>query len=132
MPVLQDLFRSFHNTRRVVGRNLSDLVDDPASYLERTGDQAAITAQEYMNDPMNFVGGGVGQIAGRATGAGLASRVGTAHSMRLLNDQDAHRLYNNPKEVSPELLDLLDLELLDPRMRRGGTFGGQPAPRVSE
>ena len=63
MPALADLLSWADNKRRVVGRNLSDLVNNPADYLSMTAANIPQTVKEYGEDPMNFVGGGVGHIA---------------------------------------------------------------------
>lgn len=51
------------NKRRVVGRNLSDLVNNPQDYLTVVANELPNTVREYAADPMNFVGGGIGKIA---------------------------------------------------------------------
>ena len=63
MPVLQDLLSWADNKRRVMGRNLSDLVSDPMGTVPRLAETAGETLTQHFQDPMNFVGGGVGHIA---------------------------------------------------------------------
>lgn len=62
MPALSDLLSWMDNKRRVVGRNLSDLVQNPSDYLSMTAANIPQTVKEYGEDPMNFVGGGVGGV----------------------------------------------------------------------
>lgn len=57
MAGLQDLLSWADNKRRVVGRNLSDLVQNPSDYLSMTAANIPKTVKEYGEDPMNFVGG---------------------------------------------------------------------------
>lgn len=65
MPVLQDLLSWADNKRRVMGRNLSDLVSDPSGTIPRLAETAGETLTQHFQDPMNFVGGGIGNIAGK-------------------------------------------------------------------
>jgi hypothetical protein len=62
MAGLQDLLSWADNKRRVVGRNLSDLVNNPVDYLSMTAANIPQTVKEYGEDPMNFIGGGIGSI----------------------------------------------------------------------
>lgn len=123
MPYLNELLSRLDNTRRVAGRNLSDLMNDPMGSLQKTAWNVPQLVKEYGEDPMNFIGGGVGRIGSKS--AGLASRTGTMHQMGLIDDTEARRLFNNPNELDPEFLDMMELELV----KRGGPVG-RPAPRI--
>lgn len=62
MASLNELLTWMDNKRRVAGRNISDLVENPGDYLSGVANQLPHTVREYANDPMNFVGGGVGSL----------------------------------------------------------------------
>ena len=63
MAGLNDLLSWVDNKRRVMGRNLSDLVHNPTDALPMIAERAGETLIDHFKDPMNFVGGGVGHIA---------------------------------------------------------------------
>ena len=62
MTTLNELLSVLDNKRRVAGRNLSDLVSNPDEYMNQTAYNLRGTAQEMIQDPANFVGGGVGGV----------------------------------------------------------------------
>lgn len=59
MAGLPDLLAWLDNKRRVAGRNLSDLLNDPANALEKTADNTLQTVRELPDDPANFLGVGI-------------------------------------------------------------------------
>lgn len=63
MAKLSDLLSFIDSRKRVVGRNLSDLVSNPLDYLQKVVERSPETIKEYVNDPMNFIGGGIGKTA---------------------------------------------------------------------
>jgi hypothetical protein len=114
------------NTRRVIGRNLSDLVQDPRGYVEQTAENAANTLRNVATDPMSYVGGGLGRVkfmdrAGReVTAPTQASLSGSLHSMGMIDDAAANRIYNlgGREAADPELLRLIE----DEAIRRGRIY----------
>ena len=69
MAGLQDLLSWMDNKRRVVGRNLSDLVQNPSDYLSMTADNTLQTVRELPDDPANFLGAGVMKVIGPQSAA---------------------------------------------------------------
>jgi hypothetical protein len=123
MASLSDLLSWMDNKRRVAGRNVADLAQNPSDYLSMTAANTPQTIREYGEDPMNFVGGGVGRVKGLNKNTGKmdetyptqAALAGQAHSMGLVNPQQAQTIYGlrgeGGKAVDPELLDLIEKEL---------------------
>ena len=103
MPALSDLLSWADNKRRVAGRNISDLVQNPRDYLSMTAANIPQTVKEYGEDPMNFVGGGVGMIASSA------SRM---HNMGVIGDQQLRRI------VGRGSLDRTEQEMAELERRR--------------
>ena len=58
MGALADILRGVDRVKTTVGRNVSDLLSNPADYLSMTAANIPNTVREYGEDPMNFVGGG--------------------------------------------------------------------------
>lgn len=79
MASLADLLGWMDNKRRVVGRNLSDLINDPANALEKTADNTLQTVKELPNDPVNFLG--VGTFIGKGAKTWDAVSMGKAQQM---------------------------------------------------
>ena len=69
MAGLQDLLSWMDSKRRVAGRNLSDLINDPANALERTADNTLQTVKELPDDPANFLGVGMMKVVGPQSAA---------------------------------------------------------------
>ena len=123
MASLSELLSWMDNKRRVAGRNISDLVQNPDDYLAMTTGNIPQTVKEYGEDPMNFVGGGVGRVKVLNKNTGKldetyptqAALAGQAHSMGLATPQQAQTIYGLRGEgggaVDPELLDLIEKEL---------------------
>jgi hypothetical protein len=118
MPGLADLMAYIDQKKRLVGRNLSDLVENPNAVGEQWSDQLQQDVPEMMQDPGSYVGGGVGRIKmmGRAgdeysapTQAELAGRL---HYLGLASPRNARDIYNlgGKKAVDPELLKLIEDE----------------------
>jgi hypothetical protein len=63
MGMFEDVLAWMDNKRRVAGRNVSDLWNDPYNALQKTAYNTAQTVRELPDDPANFLGGGVGHIA---------------------------------------------------------------------
>lgn len=80
MASLSDLLAFIDSRKRVVGRNLSDLVSNPRDYLQKVVERSPETIKDYMSDPMNFVGGG---IAGTFIGKSAKTWDKAAHSKAL-------------------------------------------------
>ncbi len=124
MPALSDLLSWADNKRRVVGRNIADSIQNPRDYLALTAERGAQTLLENFQDPMNFVGGGIGRVkalgkAGEELGGTYptqASMVGNLRSMNLVSDSEASKLYNlgraKNEAVDPELLGLIEDEMV--------------------
>ncbi len=81
MPALADLLSWADNKRRVVGRNLSDLVQNPSDYLSMTAANIPQTVKEYGEDPMNFIGGGAGTFIGKGAKTWQAAEHARAQQM---------------------------------------------------
>ena len=58
MSTLADILQGVDRVKTTVGRNVSDLLSNPADYLSMTAANIPNTVREYGEDPMNFVGGG--------------------------------------------------------------------------
>lgn len=121
MPNINRFLAGIDNARRVGMRNLSDLVQNPADYLDQTGYIAAQNMQEAVRDPASYIGGGIGRVimkdaAGRVIGSAptQAELAGRLHSMGMVDDLGANRLYNM-RSADPELLELVEREAV----RRG-------------
>ena len=56
---LQQILAYADNVRRVMGRNVKDLVTDPANALSKTAANTLQTVQELPDSPSNFLGAGV-------------------------------------------------------------------------
>lgn len=69
MAGLQDLLSWMDSKRRVAGRNLSDLINDPANALEKTADNTLQTVKELPDDPANFLGVGMMKVVGPQSAA---------------------------------------------------------------
>lgn len=67
MPGLSDLMSYIDQKKRIAGRNLSDLVENPDAVGEQWSDQFRQDIPEMMNDPSRYAAGGVGSIASTAT-----------------------------------------------------------------
>ena len=103
MAGLQDLLSWADNKRRVMGRNISDLVQNPTDALPMIAERAGETLIDHFKDPMNFVGGGVGMIASSA------SRM---HNMGVIGDQQLRRI------VGRGSLDRTEQEMAELERRR--------------
>ncbi len=64
MGMFEDVLAWMDNRRRVAGRNVSDLWNDPYNALQKTAANTLQTVRELPDDPANFLGGGVGGIKG--------------------------------------------------------------------
>ena len=82
MSVLADVLRGVDRAKTTVGRNVSDLLSNPADYLRMTAENIPNTVREYGEDPMNFVSGG----AGKALGVMRSNSRVMQHADDLLND----------------------------------------------
>jgi len=69
MAGLPDLLAWLDSKRRVAGRNLSDLINDPANAIEKTADNTLQTVKELPDDPANFLGVGMMKIVGPQSAA---------------------------------------------------------------
>lgn len=65
MGMIEDILARIDNGRRVAGRNVSDLWNDPSNALQKTAANTLQTVKDLPNDPANFLG--VGALASSAT-----------------------------------------------------------------
>lgn len=146
MPVLADLLSSIDNTKRTVSRRLSDMFSNPVNYAQMIDDRAknynenvvpTIQGDSLLNRPlteddkrqknidlaMSMMPMGVGTTKaigknGEVLGnyPSHASMVGDMHSMNLISDAEAGKLWNLGKgektPVDPELLGLIQDEIV--------------------
>jgi len=120
MPGLADLMAYIDQKKRLVGRNLSDLVENPNAVGEQWSDQLQQDVPEMMQDPGSYVGGGVGRttLAGKPTtelrgsAPTQAELAGRLHYLGLASPRNARDIYNlgRKEAVDPELLKLIEDE----------------------
>lgn len=79
MAGLPDLLAWLDSKRRVAGRNLSDLINDPANAIEKTADNTLQTVKELPDDPANFLG--VGTFIGKGAKTWDAVSMGRAQKL---------------------------------------------------
>ena len=66
MGMFEDVLAWVDNKRRVAGRNVSDLWNDPMNALQKTAANTLQTVRELPDDPANFIGGGMGMFGATA------------------------------------------------------------------
>lgn len=72
MGVIEEVLEQARGAGSAVRRNMGDMVDDPVEYLTRVLAKIPQTVKEYGEDPMNFLGGGVGAVGRAARAAGVS------------------------------------------------------------
>jgi len=120
MPSLADLTSWIDQKKRLVGRNLSDLVSNPQAVGQQWASQLQQDIPQMIQDPANYMpGGGIGRTkvmdaSGRElysapTQADLAGRL---HSMGLVTPRGARDLYNlsGREALDPEFLRFIEEE----------------------
>ncbi len=80
---LGEFFAWLDNKKRVFGRNMMDLVNDPKNALLNASENAQETILEYLSDPINFVGHGVGGVAGTFIGKNAKTWNAAEHTRAL-------------------------------------------------